>query len=70
MHLVRHDQETPDMLDGASPVAKQKIPKFFIGEENESGISEESDDEDEDDLEDILIMVKPLYHDTHRSFQV
>jgi hypothetical protein len=73
MHLVRHDQEVPampDVRDGASLVAKQKIPKFFIGEENESGISEESEDEDEDDLEDILIMVKPLYHDKHRSLQV
>lgn len=64
MHLVRHK---PEASGGSSSVANPKAqPKFFIGDEDEDMASAESDDEDADDTEDVLIMVNPLY----RSFRV
>ena len=59
MHLVCHK---PEASGDSSLVAKPR-PKFFIGDEDEAMASAESDDED--DTEDVLIMVNPLY----RSFR-
>jgi hypothetical protein len=72
LHLVRHDQDSAamvDVRDDSFSVTTAKTPMFFIGDADEEMASAESD-EDQDDMEDVLIMVNPLHQAGTRSFQV
>ena len=73
LHLVRHDQDNAvmtDIRDNFLPVTTTKTPMFFIGDDDEEMASAESEDEDRDDMEDVLIMVNPLYQSGYRSLHV
>ena len=70
MHLVRHNQENAVVADPQDEkrgtTMNQKTPKFFIGEDSEMTSAED----DEDDMEDIVVLVNPLYHGKNRSIPV
>ncbi|KAF8218747.1 hypothetical protein L208DRAFT_64574 [Tricholoma matsutake] len=66
MHLFRHDQDSA-VRDSPLLVAHKKTPKFFIGDGDEEMTS--SDNEDED-MEDVLFMINPLYRAENRSYQI
>jgi hypothetical protein len=69
MHLVRHDQDNAVTADDCVSATKKKTPRFFIGDHDDDEMASAEDDEN-DDMDDVLIMVNPLYRAENRSVRV